>query len=702
MACDDAVDLNPALGRLSATMASGDHRAVLILEGDAGECHQAILQLLDVLPACAGPRCWVGSRPPDPLTTPMAVMEGDALRRRLGTEAGILIVDGFSGFDPEAFCIGAGMVVGGGLMVLMVPPLAAWPAFPDPDLRRLLPEGCPPPRESLFLVWMRRCLQSAPFAVRLPAAVCLGLSTAVAGRAAAAPEQVSGSPARSHRGAAIARQDALLTALLDALTQEVPGPLLVRAERGRGKSVLLGRVLAAVSKRHDWQVRVTGPDQRSVSRLLEVAGLPGLAFTPFDVALDCTADLLVVDEAAAIPVPVLMLLVSRFPRVLMASTQHGYEGSGQGLALRFMPWCQRQGRPVRLFEGLLPMRWASDDPLDAWLQDSFMLREALPGLPVRPEQDIESLSFAEWTASALVEHPDRLRSVMALLTMAHYRTTPSDLRDVLDGPNLHVYVALHHDTLVGVILMALEGPFADAALRGDIMAGRRRPRGHLLPQVLAWHCQAPECLEMPLARIVRIAVAPTWQGRGIGSAMLARWRLMLHDRGIRLFGSSFASDPAVLRFWAANGCRVVREGRRRDQAGGETSMVVLAGTGQAPDTLVAELAAEHAWDERAVRAMAGGETDGTACQASGRWRQRLARFEASHLSLEAAWPALCRWWWLNAPRLTAGGQEGLLSQVFRVGPVEAGQGFAGGRRGLADWLRGRLGRDFRSTWSEDA
>ncbi len=44
---------------------------------------------------------------------------------------------------------------------------------------------------------------------------------------------------------------------------------------------------------------------------------------------------LIVDEAAAIPAPLLRQLVSRFPRTLLTTTVQGYEGTGRGFLLKF-------------------------------------------------------------------------------------------------------------------------------------------------------------------------------------------------------------------------------------------------------------------------------------------------------------------------------------------------------------------------------
>src|SRR5262249_29577459 len=159
-----------------------------------------------------------------------------------------------------------------------------------------------------------------------------------------------------------------------------------------------------------------------------------------------------------------------------------------------------------------PARWDPGDPVEAWLADTFLL-DAEPADPVEPYGAPEPLDRDRMDG-------DVLRDAFGLLVAAHYRTRPSDLRRMLDGPHLSICAIRGLRGLGAVALVAEEGGLPDA-LAHAIGRGETRPLGHLVPEVLACHLGRPELATNRGRRVVRIAVHAEARRRGLGRALVA-------------------------------------------------------------------------------------------------------------------------------------------------------------------------------------
>ncbi|WP_421159532.1 tRNA(Met) cytidine acetyltransferase TmcA domain-containing protein, partial [Aeromonas dhakensis] len=116
-----------ALDELRQALARAGERRLIWLEGDEADCIARAEALL-------GGLCyWLGDGPSEHNPQPAA----KALQR-LGQECDTLVFNAFSGFHPNAFGALAGTLRAGGLLLLLTPPRAQWPAWPDPDRVRLV------------------------------------------------------------------------------------------------------------------------------------------------------------------------------------------------------------------------------------------------------------------------------------------------------------------------------------------------------------------------------------------------------------------------------------------------------------------------------------------------------------------------------------------------------------------------------------
>ena len=535
-------------------------RVLLWAQGDAGLIHRQVER--EVLPLLQGEGVLIS----DTALGEMAPVSARQAQRYLGSTLDYLLFDAFAGFNPNAFGQLCGTLQGGGVLVLITPPAAAWPDYPDPEYASLCVEPYQPEQlQGRFLGWLVSVLQQSDqlicmdeTGIRLPA-VWPTVEDVVPGS----------TPCLT------ADQSAAVQAVLKAARRR-RRPLVLTADRGRGKSAALG-IAAAQLLQQGKTVLVTAPGREAIAALEQQVSalapdrLDQLVFRRPDMLIQTApqADMLLVDEAAALPTPVLLRLLRTYPRVVFATTLHGYEGNGQGFALRFLKRLDQQEQAYDCLHLQAPIRWQGPDPLENLCHRMLML-DADPVLP----EDEASPVFERLETVALVRQPERLRSLFGLLVLAHYRTTPGDLRILLDSPNIDIYALMQAGQPLACALIAREGPLEDS-LAEAVWAGTRRPRGHLLPQTLVAQEGWREAGAWSAWRVVRIAVHPAVQHRGYGQQLLDRIEEQARLQGVDYLGASFAAEPGLVQFWQCCDYWPVRLGEQRDPVAGSHALLVL-------------------------------------------------------------------------------------------------------------------------------
>jgi len=525
--------------------------------------------------------------PPSARSDDSAQITAGQFSSALGQEFDCVVYDIFAGFHPDAVAALSGTVRAGGSFILLGPHLEKWRTFPDPDYTRLLAYPFTQAEVKGYFLdhvaasitrhrqWARLRLQHDQ--LRLESEYIT-----------ASEKQIKRLPRRGNESATPTPEQQKLIHSVLKIRPERRQALVVIAGRGRGKSAGLGMAISAWQQKYEGDIWVTAPSKAALMSFNQfVSPQTQITYYPPDELLHQGQQLnegqlprlLVIDEAAAIPTSLLKRVAAIFPVILFASTTHGYEGTGQGFALKLFPALNDhfpQWKRVSLHQ---PIRWLRGDPLEAFIEKAFLLTHRAPkiSLPTHETINLRDLRLRKTLPAELITSPDVLAQLMNLLIIAHYRTTPDDLRTLLDSPGVVIYTGWNNTQLLGAVMVSLESPFEDTDLIKSIWKGQRRPKGHLLQQSLAQQLGIREGLCMAVARVIRIAVHPNLQQQGIGSWLLANVKAALKSR-IQMMGASFAGEPEVVRFWQKNGYHLVRLGTRQDHVSGAFSAMMLAAT----------------------------------------------------------------------------------------------------------------------------
>lgn len=526
-----------ALHTLTAQMKREGIRRLLVLSGEEGWCFDHALKLRDALP---GDWLWISPQPDaENHCSP------SALQTLLGREFRHAVFDARHGFDAAAFAALSGTLKAGSWLVLLLPVWEEWENQPDADSLRW--SDCPDPIATPhFVQHLKRVLtadndailwrQNQPFSL------------------AHFTPRTDWHPAT---GAPQPEQQQLLQQLLTM----PPGVAAVTAARGRGKSALAGQLISRIAG----SAIVTAPAKAATDVLAQFAGEKFRFIAPDALlASDEQADWLVVDEAAAIPAPLLHQLVSRFPRTLLTTTVQGYEGTGRGFLLKF---CARFPHLHR-FELQQPIRWAQGCPLEKMVSEALVFDDE--NFTHTPQGNIVISAFEQtlWRSE-----PETPLKVYQLLSGAHYRTSPLDLRRMMDAPGQHFLQAAGENEIAGALWLVDEGGLSQE-LSQAVWAGFRRPRGNLVAQSLAAHGSNPLAATLRGRRVSRIAVHPARQREGTGQQLIAGALQYIHD--LDYLSVSFGYTGELWRFWQRCGFVLVRMGNHREASSGcYTAMALL-------------------------------------------------------------------------------------------------------------------------------
>ena len=522
----------------------------------------------------------------------------------LGNEFQTIIFDAYSGLNPDYLAQICGTLIAGGVFILVTPDVDHWQVWDEAEQGNLCAQPFSKSQVTRhFLCWVKRQLQEDRDLLRY------SQKQAIASTYKPLVE-VKKTPNVNNK--AIQEQALLVAQCQIFLIQNAQAHAVIMACRGRGKSAALG--LLANSLQAETKLLITASHRSAVLQIEKFCSA-AIKFIPPDQLLTLPVDaaeyILLIDEAASIGMDILVKIIHRYPKIVFSTTTQGYEGTGQGFKLRLLEYLSGSASALQLFSLSYPMRWAAEDPLEKWLHKLLLLdiggesvdANAARGTSIAAafkQHRLEKIDRAQ-----LIDNPLKLQQMYSLLSQAHYRTTPSDLRLILDSPNMHLWLVSDEQHVIAICLVAVEGPVSKFDVDSQGMSaeqlamamhrGFRRPKGNLVPQILIAQEGLLEAASYKFARVVRIATANQYRRLGLARQLLAAVESWALSQSCDYLAASFSLQCDLLQFWRSEGFSLVRVGHQLDKVTASHNALVLKSINQRPSLL---LTLQHSFSVR--------------------------------------------------------------------------------------------------------
>ncbi|MFN3384462.1 MAG: tRNA(Met) cytidine acetyltransferase TmcA [Archaeoglobaceae archaeon] len=387
--------------------------------------------------------------------------------------------------------------------------------------------------------------------------------------------------------------------------------VVITADRGRGKTAVLGIVTPALVSRLERilkrpvRVLVVAPTPQAVQtyfrflmKAMKRQGMKDFFVKKSDEDLVTVlnskyarveyviprraieerefSDILIVDEAAGIEAPVLLQITANARHMIFSTTVHGYEGTGRSFNVRFLKRIERdESVEVEKIHMSEPIRYGSGDPIEAWLYDTLLLNAQPMELDEEDLQKIRrrELEFKMLEKDELMKNEKMLREFFGIYVLAHYRNRPSDLAILLDTPNHFPFAVFVNGKIVCSLHVAIEGGLGDEVIE-KIRQGYK-PKGQIIPDIALKHFWNYEFAKKKGIRIVRIATHPNAMDLGIGSFSLEKILEWANRNSLDWVGSGFGISDDLMNFWLKNGFTPVHITPQRNEVSGEFTAIVL-------------------------------------------------------------------------------------------------------------------------------
>lgn len=415
--------------------------------------------------------------------------------------------------------------------------------------------------------------------------------------------------------------------------------ILIKGRRGRGKSSLLGRIAHTLTSQHT-KFKVTALHKSALGSFEQRGASLDANYVNAQNALIEKTDILLVDEAASLPIAQLETFLQNYKHVVLCTTTEGYEVAGRALDVRLLESLDDTDKMVLSIEPTQCWRWCDNDPLEGFV-DQLLLKnlqtpdttsQAYACESIQADKAALQCQIQQISQDTLAADESLLFSLYTLLDRTHYQSTTRDLAHLLDAEHLQIWVQSFEGEICAALLAQREGNIP-VCLHNDILDKKRRLADQLLPQLLAQMADSAVALDKHYLRIVRIAVIPSMRRRELASQLLDAFTEANTNNedqtssSIRVaadaIGASFASDAASMAFWKHHGFVEFHRGFKPNPRTGRSASAVMRCFESHCASLLDTASAIHNANAYARRAIDSGITNAGAHESLSRFDKRL-------------------------------------------------------------------------------
>ncbi|MGN1393223.1 MAG: GNAT family N-acetyltransferase [Succinivibrionaceae bacterium] len=343
---------------------------------------------------------------------------------------------------------------------------------------------------------------------------------------------------------------------------------LLTGKRGSGKTCTIYFLLKKLNSLN-LSIGILSPTKNKISFINNLNIQQNIKFITLENANEYihTINLLIIDEAATIPLFHLHDIIKNFSSVIISTTMDCYEGSGNGLRII-------NSNKFTIYNLTNSFR-NYYDKISVFFDKLTFYQQYINKIStfIYTKHSHPFISFSKF--QSLLKDTNTLVEINNILKLNHYQFTRNNIIRWLQNPNVYIGL-LKFNSISGLIIFTKES-INDPNLALDIFNGIRQPHDNLIPQTLLAHLGDITAHDYTYFRIERIAIIPELRKQGYGKMLISECEkfLVSSNMDIDYLAVSCANNLSNSLFWPKNNFYFVNIGITKDNASGLESICLL-------------------------------------------------------------------------------------------------------------------------------